>query len=254
MSGKAILGGALIIFAATLAGGGVYALHTLKERRFDPETLCPLEGVKAVTLIIIDKTDPLTPAEQARIRDLVSEERDSVQRGGRLTVRLLQQRPGASETALDTLADLCNPGNEANPLFENPKRIAARYEAGFREPIQGALASFESAGPAPVSPIAAAIHAGLEAVPASAGRHLKLVLISDLMEHTAEASAYAGTLSEAALRKAMPESTRMRLNGAEIRIVLLARPRHAQRQDASVEIWRRFLRAASQREPDMVRP
>ena len=251
---KAIAGAALIALAMCLAGGGLYAMHLLKQKRFDPETLCPLEGSKTVTLIVIDKTDPLTAPEQARIRSLVSGEAAAVERGERITVTLLREKEGTGETVLETVADLCNPGAEANPLFENPKRVAARYRDAFQAPIEAALASMKSAGSAPSSPIAGAIDASIVAGPESPGLRFKLILVSDLMEHTTDASAYAGTLSEAALHKAMPPGTQARLAGAEVRVLLLPRPRHAKQQDAAVAIWRRFLHTVSGREPEIVRP
>ncbi len=252
MNGKAILGVALIVLALCLAGGGVYAVHTLKQPKFDPETLCPLGGPKAVTLILIDKTDPLTATEQARVRSLIAAEADAVQTGGRIIVKLLQQKDGASETALGTAADLCNPGAEGNPLFENPRRVAARYQSAFREPVERALASVKSSGSAPSSPIARAVHTSIEAAPES--QHLKLILVSDLMEHMPDASAYNGSLSEAALRKAIPQSTQARLKGAEVRVLLLNRPRYAKQQAAAILIWRSFFAAASGREADFERP
>ena len=39
MKAKAALGAVLLVAAAALAGGGFYAIHSLKQRRFDPETL-----------------------------------------------------------------------------------------------------------------------------------------------------------------------------------------------------------------------
>lgn len=253
MKTKAILGAVLIALAICLAGGGLYAMHLLKQKTFDPATLCPLEGSKTVTLIVIDKTDPLTAPEQARIRGLVSDEAAAVQRGDRLTVKLLREQEGTNETVLETVADLCNPGAEANPLFENPKRVAARYRDAFQEPIEAALASVKTAGSAPSSPIAGAVHASIEAGPESPGLRYKLILVSDLMEHTEDASAYSGTLSEAALKKAMPQSTQARLRGAEVRVLLLPRPRYAKQQDAAIAIWRRFLQAVAGREPGIAR-
>ncbi len=253
MSVKAILGVALALIAATLAGGGVYAVHSLKQKKFDPQTLCQAEGSKTASLILIDKTDPLTPAEKASARSLVAAEAAQVERGDRITVRLLRQKEGAAGTGLDTAADLCNPGSEANPLFENPKRVAARYRSAFQEPLGEALDSAGDEGPAVASPIAQAIHESLMAVPESPGQRLKLILVSDLMEHTPEASAYAGTLNEAALRKDFPPAVAQRLRGAEVRILLLARPRYVRQQAAAVAIWRSLFQSVTQREPELLR-
>jgi hypothetical protein len=253
MTAKTYLGVALIVLAACLAGGGVYALHTLKQKKADPNTLCPLEGPKSVTSIIIDKTDPLTAFEQARIKTIVQQERDALPPGGRIAVKLLRRNEGTSETGLDTIADLCNPGSEANPLFENPKRVAARYSTAFAGPIDAALESASMIGSAPASPIASAIAATIEDLPRSASIPVKLVLISDLMEHTALASAYAGTLSEASLRKLISPAAQDRLKTLNIHIVLLARPRHAKQQEAAVAIWLRFFGSWLGRELQVIR-
>ena len=254
MSAKAILGVALTVMAAGLAGGGVYAVHRLKQRKFDPGTLCPVEGSKAASLILIDKTDPLTAAEKASARSLVAAEAAATQRGDRITVRLLRQKEGTDATALDVAADLCNPGAEANPLFENPKRVAARYESAFREPIGEALESAGNTGSAQASPIALAIQESLAAVPESPGQRLKLILVSDLMAHTPDSSAYTGTLSEAALRKVVRPAAQERLRGAEIRVLLLARPHYAKQQAAAVAAWRRLFQTTSEREPEFLQP
>ena len=249
---KAILGVALTIIAVSLAGGGVYAVHSLKQKTFDPATLCPLGGSQATSVILIDKTDPLTAAEKASASRLVAAEAGAVGRGDRITVRVLRQMDGTAGTVLDTTADLCNPGAEANPLFENPKRVAARYESAFREPLDEALTSEQDAGSAPVSPIAQAIHESLAAMPENPGQRLKLILVSDLMEHTPEASAYNGTLSEAALRKDFPPDIAGRLQDADVRILLLARPRYAKQQAAATAVWRRLFQTLTRREPELL--
>ncbi len=252
MSAKAILGVALILVAAGLAAGGVYALHRLKQEKFDPATLCPLEGSKLASVIVIDNTDPLTAAEKASARGFVAKEAAALRKGDRITVRLLRQMDGGAGIALATAADLCNPGAEANPLFENPRRVAARYRNAFREPLDEVLADGQETGPAAASPISQAIHESLAAVPEAPGQRLKLTLVSDLMEHTPKASAYAGTLSETALRKEFPPELAERLRGAEVRILLLNRPRYAKQQAAAIAVWRRLFQNVTRREPELL--
>jgi hypothetical protein len=253
MKAKAALGAVLLVAAIGLTGGGFYAMHSLKQKRFDPETLCPAEGARAVTLILIDKTDPLTAVEQDRIRSFTAAARDTAQRGERITIKLLRQKDGANETVLDTVADLCNPGADANPLLENPKRVAARYRNAFLEPIEAALAGVKDVGSAPASPIAEALHTSVEGAAGRDGRRLTLILISDMMEHTAKASAYSGTLNEGALRRLIPQTTQARLKEAEVRICLLARPRQAKQQEAAIAVWRRFFEQITGRAPSFER-
>jgi hypothetical protein len=249
---KTAIGALLLAGSVFAAGGGFYAVHSLKQKRFDPETLCPLAGAKALAVILIDKTDPLTAGEQERIRELVVSERDAAEPAVRVAIQVLSQKTGTDETAATTVADLCNPGSEGNPLFENPKRVAARYRQAFVEPIEAALISIAGAGSAPASPIALAIHTSVDAR-AGAGGTLRLVLISDLLEHTADASAYAGTFSEVSLRRAIPERTQIRLKQAAVNVFLLSRPMQMKQQEAAVAIWRQFFEKVTGRPPSIER-
>ncbi len=250
MNAKGLLGAGLVIAALCLAGGGVFALHTLKQDGFDPVTLCPSEGSRSITLIIVDSTDALTAAERRGARSIVERERDGAGRGDRIIVKLLKQQGG--DPVLDTVADLCNPGADANPLFENPKKVAALYRDGFLEPIEGALSSLKAAQPAPASPIALAIATALADLPSKQERG-KIILISGLMEHSADASAYTGTFSERALRKMIPRTVQSQMKDIDVKVLLLRRPAYAAEQNSAVAIWRHFLKAASGRDPVIAR-
>ncbi len=253
MNFKTLLGAALICLAVCLAAGGFYVAHSVKRIKFDAQTLCPIEGVNAATVIIVDKTDPLTASEQSRIRDIVEKARDAAKRGDRVTVKMIQQGDDGA-IVLGTVIDLCNPGAEANPLFENPKRVAARYQNAFLEPFSAALASLPGEGSAQASPIARSIASALSELGMRPEGDITLILISDLMEHGPEASAYNGTLTESALRKLLTPAMPEQLKGVEVRILLLPRPRYTAQQQAAVTAWRRFFKAASGRDPDIRRP
>jgi len=250
---KTIIGAVLIAASACLAGAGVYAVQSLRKNKFDPETLCPLTGAKSLTLIIIDKTDPLTAREQQQISGLIQTEKTAVPQYGRISLKVLTQKQEGAEPVLDTVADLCNPGADANPFFENPKKVAIRYVNAFLDPLDRALDSIAMNGSASASPIAGAIDTALAqtAIAPEAGR--KLILISDLMEFTPAGSAYTGSLTETVLQNQMPHSSDGLLNKAAVKIFLLPRPRFAKQQEVAIAIWRRFLRRVSGGEPELTR-
>jgi hypothetical protein len=254
MNSKAFLGATLIALTLCLACGGFYAAYSVKQTKFDSETLCPSEGAKAVTVIIVDKTDPLTPSEQRETQSLIENARDQARPGDRIVVKLLEQRQNTGEVVLDTLVDLCNPGAEANPIFQNPVRMARRYQNAFMEPIGTALAKVSAQGSAPTSPIAHALESALREFNPMHHVPLKLVLISDLMEHGQEASAYNGTLSEAALRRMLMPGLERALEGASITILLLSRTRHTGLQAKAVSAWVKLFKDASGHEPAILRP
>lgn len=252
MKAKTALGAGLVALAVAFAGEGFYAVKYLSHAKIDPETLCPAEGAKAITLVIVDKTDPLSPPEQARTRQIVAAERDAAKRGERIVVSLLSESGVEDSAALTTIADLCNPGSpgsEVNLFLENPRRAALRYSSNFIEPIGAALASVASEGAARNSPIVRSIEIALAGLHAPSTTPMKLILISDLMENGPDVSAYSGALSEKALHGLISLQAERRLNGANVEIALLSRPRYEKQQKAAVSAWRRFFSDATGREP-----
>ncbi len=209
MSRKNVLGALLIAVALSLAGGGIYAANFLKRPKFDPVTLCPLAGATGATIVVIDKTDPLTASEQALARKIIANERDALPQGAKLAVSVLEQEAAGAAVSLKPIIALCNPGSEADPLFENARRVSARYHQAFLEPINDALQTFASKGSAPSSPIALAIASAIQNDGAAVRGKTKLILISDLMEHTPQASAYNGSLTAPALKQAIKTEERV---------------------------------------------
>ncbi len=255
MSRKNVLGALLICLALSLAGGGIYAANSLKRPKFDPITLCPLAGPTSTTIIIIDKTDPLTEPEQALARKIISKEREALPPGAKLAVSVLEQERAGANTSLKPIIALCNPGSEADPLFENTRRVSARYHQAFVEPINEAIQTFTGQGSAPSSPIALAIASAIQNEGAAVQGKTKLILISDLMEHTPQASAYNGSFTVSALKQAIKAEERRWLQTAEMEIALLPRATHSARQNAAARVWLQFFKeAAGGRDPVLLRP
>jgi len=251
---RSVLGALLIAATAAVAGGGFYAAASLKAELIDPATLCPRSGATSATLIFVDRTDPLAPAEQSFVRDLIAAQRDAATRGERIAVKVLRERERGRGVTLETMVDLCNPGSYANPFFENPKRIAARYEAAFLQPVEDALAAFGREGTATASPIAEALGLGVQSLDIKPDGVLKVILISDMMEHGPPASAYNGTLTAGALSAQLPPEARVALSSARIKIILLPRSRYAKQQAAAMRAWRRVFLELSGRDADLVQP
>ncbi|MBT3069875.1 hypothetical protein KKP04_03210 [Rhodomicrobium sp. Az07] len=249
---RSVLGVLLIACTAALAGGGFYAAASIKADMIDQVTLCPRNGATSATLILIDRTDPLTPIEQIFARDLIAAQRDAAARGERLAVKVL--RENGSGVTLETLVDLCNPGAEANPFFENPKRIVARYDNAFLQPVEEALAALGREGNATASPIAEALALGVHGLDAKPDGPLKIILVSDMMEHGPGASAYNGTLTPDALGERLLAEVRPALSAARMTVVLIPRPRLAKQQASAMRAWRRLFLELSGRDPVLMQP
>lgn len=245
MNLKAIIGAFLGLFAISAAAAAFYAASRLSEPRFDHETLCPLTGIAGATAIVIDKSDPLTPPQIEAVRREILAARDALPQGAQIRIAVIENAPDGQRAQLRLGLPLCNPGSEANPLYENPKLVRARYEDAFRAPLERDLAALLTPGTAPSSPISAAVAASVPDMGQMAASHapLRILLVSDLMEHTGQASAYAGTLNAAAIRASFPDAQAPVMAASQVRVLLLPRPAHAREQAAAETAWREALLA-----------
>ncbi len=250
MKAKDVVGILIVIAVLAVGGGGFYAAHKLKAARIDAVTLCPKAAPVSQTIILIDRTDPLTKTEQARVRAIVEREREALAVGAKIAVAVLRQPERSTTTTVETVAALCNPRASADPLTGNPSRVRARYEASFVSPLERAMESAAGEGSAPTSPIAAAISAVVDQqVKDHEGTPGKLILISDLLEHTERGSAYRGTLTSEVLAAETTASFQTWLQKKRVEIELIPRPEHQKAQSLARQIWTEYFRARTGEPP-----
>jgi hypothetical protein len=152
MRGKDILGFLNILIVLGILGGISYLALVLQPEEYDPDTLCLAGDVPPHVGVVIDKTDLYSPEQAARIEALVLENRDRLQISERMTLFELDAR---GELVNTNDFSLCNPGrgDQINPLYRNPQRVEARYQALFEGPLQAALADLVEPKESPSSPI-----------------------------------------------------------------------------------------------------
>ena len=184
MRGKDILGFLNILIVLGILGGISYLALVLQPEEYDPQTLCLAGETPPHVALVIDKTDLYSPEQAARIEALVLENRDRLAIGERLTLFELDARGELVNT--DDFS-LCNPGrgDQINPLYRNPQRVEARYQALFEEPLQAALADLVEPKESPSSPIIESL-ARLAVTenfdPETPGR--RIVLVSDMLQNS----------------------------------------------------------------------
>ncbi|MGE3866443.1 MAG: hypothetical protein AB7G04_05970, partial [Hyphomonadaceae bacterium] len=154
--GKDWLGAGLIALAlAGLAAAGA-ALILLRPPPTDPESLCRTDRpLAAHTIVLVDATDKLAPRHRKRLEAAVAQERARLAPYDRLTILAL--RPDQPREPR-VLFSRCLPRDArlANPLYENPKQLQARWEECVGRALKTALRRASAAGPAAASPIAEA--------------------------------------------------------------------------------------------------
>ncbi|WP_421791235.1 hypothetical protein [Hyphobacterium sp.] len=245
MSGRDLLGiFNLIIVAGVIAGVSYFAL-TLRPAEFDPDTLCIAEIVPPHRVVIIDKTDIYSPQQAAAIERIILNERDNLAVGERLSLFELDETGRLADT---NEFSLCNPGSgdQVNPLYRNPDRIQARYEALFDAPLQSALADLVVPKEAPQSPILEAL-AELVQDPSMAqtvpGR--RIVLVSDMLQNSDIFTVYGrarGSLPDrlppvAETVQAIRDQYDLALAGVTMEIHLIERPNWETEQSGALRAY-----------------
>ncbi|PWE17448.1 hypothetical protein DDZ18_07140 [Marinicauda salina] len=190
MRRKDLIGIFNLIIVAGVLGAISYAALTLRPAEYDPDTLCLVGEEAPHTVVVIDKTDLYTPGQASRIESLVLEARNGLMIGERLSLFELDERGDLRNT---NRFSLCNPGRgeQINPLYRNPARVEARYQALFEGPLQNALADLVEPKNAPQSPIIEALAdlANEDTFdPDTPGRYA--VLVSDMLQNSDLFSVY----------------------------------------------------------------
>ncbi|ABI65402.1 MAG: hypothetical protein ACJAU5_000510 [Maricaulis maris] len=190
MSGRDAIGLFNLAVVAAVIGGISYAAFKLTPDEYDSQTLCLADALPPHRVVVIDKTDLYSPEQAGGIESLILSERDGLAVGERFSLYELNESGQLRNT---NSFSLCNPGagEQVNPLYRNPDRIQARYEALFADPLDRALADLVLPKDAPSSPIIEAL-ARLAQDPSFdntvPGR--RIVLVSDMLQNSEIFSVY----------------------------------------------------------------
>ena len=188
---------------------------------------CPVPGgPRAVHLIMIDRSDPISGQQAQQIRQILQAEKDHAPFGTRFDVYTFE---GDALNELKPIVRLCAPGKseDANELIENPEKIRRQYNEKFSSVLDRSIEDLLKATTKPNSPIIESIRA---AAISSFGSitpdriPLKATLISDMVQHSGSASHFRtlpdfDTLS----RSASWASIKPDFHGAEVRVLYLLR-------------------------------
>ena len=233
----------LIVLLLGGIGGATWWARTNRVA-IDPDTLCPEQGPSAIHAILIDRSDPLTPMQQARVLQRIDEIVESAPVGGRVAIYLAESD---GVEALPPALALCNPGRDANPLYQNPRRLRERYEQTFRDRIDALLARLMLPNPRQTSPIMESLKAlCIDAMkPVPRGIPLQLSIVSDMIQHSPIASHYRNRDYRALLRSPRLQTLAVDCKGADVDILYLLRPtpqgRPGVQNRAHQEFWDQYL-------------
>lgn len=247
--GKNVLGGLLMALVAIALGAFVYFNSTEKAKRddIDQQTACQKSELPESVVVLIDHTDRLNPTQKASLENRLWDIASSVQRHGSIKVFSVAK---ITDKVLSPDIELCNPGSDkdANELTENKRFAKKKYEEKFKKPINDLLNNVFDAADAKQSPIMEALQSTVVTTfigKVNSAKSKRIIIVSDLLEHTEKFSMYKGVPEFSAYR-ANPHwpTVKSDMSGIEVEIFFLHRGGEEKLQTSNLRnFWVDYLEA-----------
>jgi hypothetical protein len=243
---KHALGGALAVLALGVLAAGAYVYVTAaRPPALDRASLCPVDGARAMTVVLLDSTDEIPDIGKHEIRTVLLDMAETVPVYGLLELRLLDPKtPGGRQ-----IFAKCNPGDGAglSEYTANPRMAKKRWLEGFRQPLEESLDTGFRAVPGKTSPIMETVQR--IAVDRFSGRAAEdtpktLVLVSDMLENAPDYSQYSGDLSYSRYKASRAyRKLQTDLHGAEVTIYYIQRVTAKRLNSADhIRFWADWIR------------
>lgn len=233
----------IAIITIVLAGGAWFILEKSKLQSVD-QNLCPPEPSEYVA-VIVDVTDPLTLAQRQDLRNRLDELRHSVGIEGQIAFFKVD---AAKAELLQPILKRCNPGTagDFSEVDRDLKQIQATYDNDYVAPIIHAYERVVVATGSDRSPIMQSIQSvNLTELQTAMARSKprQIVLISDLLQNTANLSFYDQLPSaENVMTNPDFQEARTNLSGVRVQLWMLQRPDFRQTQPQALpQLWNILL-------------
>jgi hypothetical protein len=214
------------VLALGVLSAGAY-VYTTAERppSLDRSSLCPVDGPRSVTVVLLDSTDDIPAIGKQEIRTILVDVAETLPSYRLLEIRLLDPKIAGGRSIFAK----CNPGDGSglSEYTANPRLAKKRWMDGYREPLDRALQAGLDPLPGKTSPIMETVQR--IAVERFTGRNNEgipksLILISDMLEHELDYSQYTGDLSYSRYQASRAyRKFRTNLYGAEVTIYYVQR-------------------------------
>ena len=138
---KLVGGIALVLVTfAVVAGWIVMRLDVADRPVLSEETLCPTDGPRGITVVLLDASDGLPEIAQQEVRGYLVGLSEELEPYSLLELRLLDPSVRGGRVVFSR----CNPGDGSNlnELIGNPQLARRQWLEGFRQPLEDALNGF----------------------------------------------------------------------------------------------------------------
>lgn len=192
-------------------------------KSIDEVTNCP-DKIKEDIVFIIDLTDTLNRTQDIIVRESIKSKVFNSNNQTRFNFYLLTENIDDFQVYLT----ICNPGDgsDANEFISNKRRLAQRWEEGFKNHIDDIMNLLSTTPEAKYSPVVESIKiASVERFFNSDAERKKLILISDLLQHSSGFTNYKNNYSsESAVTNSYLIQNRPYLRNVEVEVLYIYRP------------------------------
>lgn len=189
-----VIGIIVIIIGIIVLIGFVASFLIMEEKKITlhPETLCPTSGLIEKTVVIIDRTDPLTSFQNQELKVYLHDIKNGIPIHSAISIYGMDKSTCA---ILEPEIFLCNPGRgkDKSPLLANPKLIEKIWEEKFSKRLDDVISRMMEPQTVGNSPIMEKIKAiSVTEFIGNDNKNIKknLIIVSDLMQNTSIYSHY----------------------------------------------------------------
>lgn len=181
------------------------------------ETGCRMDRKDpAHTVLLIDQSDPFNPNDLGWVNEFVDNEARTLPRFGRLTV----VTPNSADPYdAKIIYSHCSPGSadHANAFLQNPRMIEDTWRETFYEPMAKEIETALMDKRQPSSPLFEAVYSVADRADFQSSRgDRRIILISDLMQHSEEFSMYRSGTNKEAFSRTRIAGQMPQMSGVEI--------------------------------------
>lgn len=223
---KALYGYLLIGISIIVILAITFARLSLSNKEIDKSTLCPSDPVNIYSTIIFDKSDSYSEVQKLFLKRYFDTFKNSLDVGEKVSIFFLDDD---RQLNMDPLLVLCNPddGTNANPIYENPKKLKKQWTEKFSERLDFVLDKGLTQSTLDSSPILKLIQGvSINGFPTNDAKPSKkrLIIVSDMLEHTSEYSHYKQKVDFSKFRNSSYfNQLTSYLDGVEVYILYLPR-------------------------------
>ena len=244
---KTFLGIVILIFSifGLVSIGIFYGYNIYSKVKINNDTLCPVDGPKSLTAVMLDCSDKMNVFQSEIIKQRLINIKNQLDKFELIELYVIGDN---TNSIIKPSISLCNPGNgeDINSAIGNPKMVRTKWEKSFSKKLELTINSILGIEPSPISPIIETIRSISVLSFIKDDRNnirRKLIIISDMVQNTDTLSQYNDNISFEDFHNSVDYlTTRSDLSNVDVIIYYLRRPNLINIQGKKhIEFWQKYF-------------